>query len=225
MIKRQSQFIESSTNIEYIHLNDFNDYRLYKLTQKSGSTADQRYTANKRIEKYLQESFETPERSYPDVIQFCGMTMLAFFARNATLSTENIHALLLARLEAYDNSQYICFLSVLKEHRERGLGTKLLNEMINEAIRTKNSQVSLHVNTENTNAFSLYLKCGMRCISFIPNYYYGDRTYATQNAFTMILQLKNVKNSTSVCQSPSAIEISQQEEAMYKQKCPQALTG
>lgn len=225
MIKRQSQFIESSTNIEYIYLNDYNDYRLYKLIPKYGSTQSQMFTANKLIEKYLQESFETSDRSYPNVIQFCGTTILAFFARNITLSTENIHALLLAHLEAYDNSQYICYLSVLKEHRERGLGTKLLNEFINEAIRANNSQVSLNVNTENTNAMSLYLKCGMRCINFIPGYYFGDRTYATQNAFTMVLQLKNVKNSTTVCQSTTAVEIPQQEEANYRQKCPQALIG
>jgi len=204
---------------------DYNDYLLYKLIYKYNSTQTQISTVNKLIEKYLQESFETPQKSYPDVIQYCGTTMLAFFARNTTLSMENIHALLLARLIAYDNSEYICFLSVLKEHRQRGLGTKLLNEFINDAIRANNSQVSLHVNTENTNALSLYVKCGMRCIEFIPGFYFGDQLYATQNAFTMILQIKNVRNSTTVCQSTTAVEISQQEDVFYRQRCPQAFTG
>jgi ribosomal protein S18 acetylase RimI-like enzyme len=204
---------------------DYNDYLLYKLIYKYNSTQTQISTVNKLIEKYLQESFETPQKSYPDVIQYCGTKILAFFARNTTLSMENIHALLLARLIAYDNSEYICFLSVLKEHRQRGLGTKLLNEFINDAIRANNSQVSLHVNTENTNALSLYVKCGMRCIEFIPGFYFGDQLYATQNAFTMILQIKNVRNSTTVCQSTTAVEISQQEDAFYRQRCPQAFTG
>jgi ribosomal protein S18 acetylase RimI-like enzyme len=204
---------------------DYNDYLLYKLIYKYNSTQTQISTVNKLIEKYLQESFETPQKSYPDVIQYCGTKILAFFARNTTLSMENIHALLLARLIAYDNSEYICFLSVLKEHRQRGLGTKLLNEFINDAIRANNSQVSLHVNTENTNALSLYVKCGMRCIEFIPGFYFGDQLYATQNAFTMILQIKNVRNSTTVCQSTTAVEISQQEDVFYRQRCPQAFTG
>ncbi len=206
-------------------MTDYNDYLLYKLIYKYNSTQTQISTVNKLIEKYLQESFETPQKSYPDVIQYCGTKILAFFARNTTLSMENIHALLLARLIAYDNSEYICFLSVLKEHRQRGLGTKLLNEFINDAIRANNSQVSLHVNTENTNALSLYVKCGMRCIEFIPGFYFGDQLYATQNAFTMILQIKNVRNSTTVCQSTTAVEISQQEDVFYRQRCPQAFTG
>ncbi len=221
----QSQFTEPSTNIEYIYVTDHNDYLLYKLRYKYNSTQTQIYTANKLVEKYLQESFETPGRSYADVIQYCGTTMLAFFARNTNVSMENIDALLLGRLVAYDNSEYICFLSTLKEHRQKGLGTKLLNEFINEAIRTNKSRVSLHVNTENTNAISLYVKCGMRCMEFIPGYYFGDQTYATQNAFTMNLQIKNVRNSTTVCQSTDAVEISQQEDALYRQRCPQAFTG
>jgi len=62
-------------------------------------------------------------------------------------------------------------------------------------------------------------------MEFIPGYYFGDQTYATQNAFTMNLQIKNVRNSTTVCQSTNAVEISQQEDALYRQRCPQAFTG
>jgi ribosomal protein S18 acetylase RimI-like enzyme len=204
---------------------DHDDYRLYKLIPKYDLTQAQIFTTNKLLENYLQESFETPERSYPNVLQYCGTTMMAFFVRNSTLSLSNINALVLGRLEAYDNSKYICYLSTLKEHRQKGLGTKLLNEFINEAIRANSSRISLHVNTENTNAMSLYSKCGMRCISFIPNYYFGDRTYATQNAFTMSLQLRNVKNSTAACQFATAVEIPPEEDAYYKQACPQALIG
>ncbi|CAF2667101.1 unnamed protein product [Rotaria sp. Silwood2] len=222
---RQSQFTERSTNIEFGHVIDYADYRLYKLIPKGGSTRAQTFTVNKWLEEYLQESFETPNRSYPNVVQLCSTTMLAFFIRNTTISVKNINALLLARLEAYDNSKYICYISVLKEHRQNGLGTKLLNELIKDAIRAKNSRVSLHVNTENQSAMSLYLKCGMRCIDYIPGYYFGDQTYATQNAFTMTLQIKNVKNTTAVCQSTTAVEISSQEEAFYKQKCPRAYNG
>ncbi|CAF1073292.1 unnamed protein product [Rotaria sordida] len=222
---RQSQFTERLTNIEFIHLTDYDDYRLYKLIHKYGSTQAQTFTVNKWLEEYLQESFETPNRYYPNTVQWCSTTMLAFFIRNTTLSMKNINALLLARLEAYDNSKYICYISVLKEHRQNGLGTKLLNEIIKDAIQAKNSRISLHANTENKSALSLYLKCGMRCMAYIPGYYFGDQTYATQNAFTMTLQIKNIKNSTTVCHSTTAVEISSQEEALYKQQCPQAFTG
>ncbi len=222
---RQSYFIEPSTNIEYVYMNNHDDYRLYKLIHRSNSTPTQTSTVNKLLEQYLQESFDTPSRPYPNVVHLCGSSMLAFFSRNTTVSMKNISGLLLARLEAYDNSKYICFLSVLHEHRQKGLGTQLLKEFINEAIRAGNSRVTLHVNTENTNAMSLYVKCGMRCIEFVPGFYFGDRTYATQNAFAMALQMKNVKNSTTVCQSTNAVEISQQEEAIYRQKCPQAFNG
>jgi GNAT superfamily N-acetyltransferase len=221
----KSRFTEVSTNIEYEYINDYDDYHLFKLNYKYGSTQAQTLLANKLIEQFLQESFETPGRSYPNIMQWCGTTMLALIARNLTLSTRNINALLLARLEAHDNSQYVCFLSVLKQHRQKGLGTKLLNVFINEAIQAKNSRVTLNVNTENTSAMSLYLKCGMRCSDFISGYYFGDRTYATQNAFFMTLQTKNVQNSTTVCQSTNAVEISQQEEALYRQRCPQASNG
>ncbi|CAF3347953.1 unnamed protein product [Rotaria socialis] len=222
---RYPQFIEPSTNIEYIHLADHNEYRLYKLTLRHGSTRSQIYTVNKWLEEYLQESFETPNRFYPNVVEVCGTTMLAFFIQNTTVSTKNINALLLARLEAYDNSKYICYISVLKEHRQTGLGTKLLNEFIKDAIRLNNARVSLHVNTENKSALSLYLKCGMRCIDYIPGYYFGDQSYATQNAFSMVLEVKNVRNSTIVCQSAAAVEISPNEQAIYEQKCPQAFNG
>ncbi|CAF0718823.1 unnamed protein product [Adineta steineri] len=222
---KQSQYIEPSTNIQYVYMSDYENYRLYKLIPRSSSTVTQTAIANKWLDQYLKLSFETPDRSYPYVVQYCGSNMLAFFLRNTTVSIQNINALLMSRLEAYDNSQYVCYLSVLKEHRQHGLGTKLLNVFINEAIRTNNARVSLHVNTENKSALSLYLKCGMRCTDYISGYYFGDRTYPTQNAFTMTLQLKNVQNSTAVCQSTTAVNIPQQEDAVYKQRCPQALAG
>jgi ribosomal protein S18 acetylase RimI-like enzyme len=221
----QSYFLEPSTNMEYVYMSNYDDYRLYKLIHKYESSPAQISTVNKFLEQYLQESFDTPSRPYPSVVQYCGTTMMAFFSRNATLSMKNIGALILARLEAYDNSNYICYLSVLHEHRQKGLGTKLMNEFIKEVIRANQSRVTLHVNTENTGAISLYSKCGMRCVDFLPGYYFGDRTYATQNAFAMILQTNNVKNSTTVCQSTNAVEISQQEDAFYKQRCPQASSG
>ncbi|CAF3695122.1 unnamed protein product [Rotaria sp. Silwood1] len=225
MTRQSPQFTEQLTNIEFVHVADYDDYRLYKLIHKYGSMPAQTFTANKWLEEYLQKSFETPNRSYPNIVQWCGTTMLAFFIQNTTLSVKNINALILARLEAYDNSKYICYISVLKEHRQKGLGTKLLNELIKDAIRAKNSRVSLHVNTENKSAVSLYFKCGMRCIEYVPGYYFGDKTYATPNAFIMTLQIKNVKNNTTVCQSTNAVEITAEEEAFYKQKCPQALNG
>lgn len=225
MINTQQRFTEPSTNTEYNYVSDYNGYRLYKLIRSYNSTRTQILTADKLINIFLQESFETPGYSYSNVIPTCGTTILAFFAQNTTVAMENIHALLLAGVEAFDNSRYICFISVLKQHREKGLGTKLMNELIKEAVKANNSRVSLHVNTDNTNALSLYLKCGMRCSNFISNFYYGNPLYASSNAFEMTLQTENIRNSTTVCQSTTAVTIPQQQEALYRQRCPQASTG
>lgn len=213
------RFTEISTNIEYIFQDRQNDYFLYELRWKNGTNADQIRRANALVEKYLQKSFETPDKSYPHVVEVCGSTVLAFFSRNTSISLNNINALLLARLQPYDNSNYICFLSVLKQHRQRDLATQLLNQFIKRSISLSRSRVTLHVNTKNTNALSLYQKCGMRCIDLVRNYYLGDPTYATQDAFFMALQLKNVKNSAALCRSSSAIDISFQDELLQKQIC------
>lgn len=222
---RSSSFIEQLTNTEYVYVTDYDGYHLYRLIHRSGATSGQIYNINKWIEEYLQKSFETLNRPYPNIIHVCGTTMFAFFVQNSTISTKNIKGLLLARLEAYDNSKYICYVSVLKEHRSRGLGTRLLNELIKDAIRSNNTRVTLHVNTENKSAISLYLKCGMRCTYYIPSYYFGDPTYSTQNAFTMSLQLKNIRNSTAVCQSDTAVVIPSEEQVASRRTCPQFYNG
>lgn len=188
-------------------------------------TDDQLEIVNDLIEKYLQESFETPDRSYAYVILYCGTATLASFHRDSSLALENISALLLTRADAYDNSYYICYLSVLRQHRQKGLGAKLMQVLINEAIKKKASSVTLHVNTENRGAVSLYSNCGMRCAAFLPNFYLGDNLYSTQDGFAMVLQTQNVKNSTTVCQSTTAVQIPEQEELLYRTRCPEALNG
>ena len=69
--------------------------------------------------KYIYKNHveTTPERSYPYVAQLCGTTILAFFARNTTLIINNINAILMARFETDQISNYVCFLSVSKENR------------------------------------------------------------------------------------------------------------
>ncbi|CAF0718935.1 unnamed protein product [Adineta ricciae] len=218
-------FVETSTNIQYTFVSNHRDYRLYKLIPKAGINQAQVNFINRNLEQYLRESFDAPQRHYFNVLQQCGTTILAFFSNNSTLGLNKISALLLAHREAYDNSEYVCFLSTLEEHRQKGLGTKLLNEFIKNSIRSNLSRVTLHVNTENASALTLYLKCGMRCIQHIAGYYYGDQTFASQDAFFMSLQLKNVKNSSATCQSTSAVNIPHNEETSYKQSCPQASSG
>jgi ribosomal protein S18 acetylase RimI-like enzyme len=215
-----SRFVDSSTNIEYVHLGNYNDYSLYKLNVRSNATGTQISQMNTLLEKFLQESFETPCRSYADMLEYCGSTILASFLRNNTRpSLANITGLLMARLEAYVNAQYICYLSVSTRHRQKGLGTKLMQESINGAIRAKNSQVILHVNTANQNAVTLYQKCGMRCAIYLKGFYFGDQTYSTQDAFGMVLKLANVKNSAQICQSVSAVEVPSEEEDLSRQQC------
>ena len=225
MASRQSNFIDQLTNIEFEYVTKYDDYYIYKLTLQANFTEQQLNRANELIEKFLQESFETPDRSYAFAILYCGTTTFASFHRDATLTLEHISGLLLARVEAYDNSYYICFLSVLQQHRQRGVGTKLLQVMINEAMERKSSRVTLHVNSENRGAISLYERCGMRCVDFLPNFYIGDDLFATQDAFAMVLQTNNVKNATAVCQSTTAVQISPEEESVYRLRCPHAFAG
>jgi len=219
LITKQLRFTERSTNIEYIFQNTHNNYSLYELRLKNGTNSNQLQRINALIEKYLQKSFETPDNSYPHVFEICSSTVFGFFSRNTSVSLENINALLLSHLEVYDNSDYICFLSVLEQHRQQSLATQLLNKFINRAISSGRSQITLHVNTKNTNALSLYFKCGLRCIQFIENFYFGDRIYPTQDAFALALKLTSVKNSTAVCQSSAAISTSFQDELLHKQIC------
>jgi len=143
--------------------------------------------------KYIYKNHveTTPERSYPYVAQLCGTTILAFFAWNTTPTINNINAILTARLEIDRISNYVCFLSVSKEYRSTERSWNKMTPWIyqNQLMPSNNSRVTLHVNTENTSALSLYLTCGMRCIDFLPYYYFHDRLYATSDVFFMALQL------------------------------------
>ncbi|CAF1573957.1 unnamed protein product, partial [Didymodactylos carnosus] len=216
-----SKIIDPTTNLDYVYLGLNQDgYRLYKLTLQSNYSAVQYSRANRLIEDYLQRSFNTPSRPYTNIILFCS-NMFVFLPPQSS-SLQNISALIMANTASRTN--YICYVSTLSEHRRHGLGTQLLNEMIKESRRTVD-EVSLHVNTVNTDAIPLYLKCGFRCDQYLQNYYFGDNTYPTKDAYYMTLKTLNIKNVTEVCKQENAVQIPTQEEANYKQRCPMNNAG
>jgi GNAT superfamily N-acetyltransferase len=221
-MNRSTSFRDSKGNLQYNHILDHRGYAMYSITLMPNATQAQISNLNQVLERFVQRSFETPDRLYPDLSYFCGSRIFAMFHRNGSIHIENITGLLLGRVEASDNSHYICYLSVLPNHRQRGLATQLMQHAIRDAIRSRRNRVTLHVNSANGNALGLYRECGFRCADFIANYYLNDQTYSTQDAFAMMLHLSNVKNASAVCVTSAAVEITQREEATYRERCPQS---
>lgn len=67
--------------------------------------------------------------------------------------------------------------------RGKGLGEKLLNEVIKEATLRKCKSIYLEVNVNNANAIALYKKCGF-IVDHIRKAYYKDT-----DAYAMIKEL------------------------------------
>jgi len=63
-----------------------------------------------------------------------------------------------------NNQASICDLSVLEKLRKQGIGRTMLLEVVKVLINQEISNISLSVETKNTNALSLYENCGFRII-------------------------------------------------------------
>ncbi len=77
-----------------------------------------------------------------------------------------------------ENTARILMLAVDKTHRNRGIGSALLNRFIANCKSEGVISVSLEVRTNNKIAIEFYQKRDFQIVSFLPNYYTnGDDAY------------------------------------------------
>lgn len=75
----------------------------------------------------------------------------------------------------------ILMLAVKKEHRNRGIGTMLLNRFLVECVNRGVHLVSLEVRSSNLAGIRFYQRFGFMLIGRIPNYYSnGEDGYSLQ---------------------------------------------
>lgn len=70
----------------------------------------------------------------------------------------------------YDEAE-LYFIFVFDEYRKTGIGSKLLNHMINDLIDNKCNKVFLEVRKSNTIAFTFYTKNDFKTINLRKDYY------------------------------------------------------
>lgn len=66
---------------------------------------------------------------------------------------------------------YIMTLGVLAPYRGLGIGTKLLNHVIDLSSKQNIGSIYLHVQTNNEDAINFYKKFGFEITDMIKNYY------------------------------------------------------
>jgi ribosomal-protein-alanine N-acetyltransferase len=72
----------------------------------------------------------------------------------------------------------ILMLSVLKDYQNRGIGSQLLKNFLNEIILQNIIKVELEVKTKNYKAIKFYKKNGFEIVDIINNFYgYKDDAY------------------------------------------------
>ena len=65
-------------------------------------------------------------------------------------------------------------LAVYKHNRRKKIGTKLINQLIEEIIKQKIKNIDLEVRTDNNNAIKFYQKHGFKITEKITNFYQNE---------------------------------------------------
>lgn len=194
---------------------DFRDaYRLFKLSLLSDDQGYYHQHARWRfLDETLRDLFEMPNARFWNAIINCMQNQGLIYALvplNATSVTANISAMtMLTRRKTSLESLYVCYMATRKEHRRRGLATRLLQQIVQGALdQQKNGvrNVIMHVNTLNLVALDLYERCGWRCYAYLHGYLDPDPHHVTNHAYALILQLDSVKNVTMLCREPTAVQ-------------------
>jgi ribosomal protein S18 acetylase RimI-like enzyme len=205
------------TNIRFNRLGDDynNTYRLFELNLLPNKPLnDVNYDRWTFFDHTLRDLFEMPNARFSYSIKNCmenhGIAY-AFVPLNATSVTANISAMtILTRKNNSMDSIYMCYMATRKEHRRRGLATRLLQQTVHRALNEQPNgikYITLNVNTLNTAAIQLYERCGWRCYGYLPGFLDPEPHHVTNHAYALILRLDNVKNVTSLCRESNAIDI------------------
>ncbi len=83
----------------------------------------------------------------------------------------------------------VCNIAVLPQYQRQGIGSKLVQQLINFSTESQCDVIELEVNTANEKAVGLYLKNGFVIAGTRPNFY-RKSTYPTKDAYTMLKQLQ-----------------------------------
>jgi GNAT superfamily N-acetyltransferase len=213
----KSHLYDRVTNIKFVRIgDDYNHtYRLFELILLSNNHRNfDDYPRWLFFYATLRDLFEMPNARFWFSIKNCmenyGIAY-AYVPLNATSVTANISSMaILTRKNNSLDSIYVCYMVTRKEHRRKGLGTRLLQQIVQRALdEQKNGikQITLHVNTLNIIALELYEKCGWRCYAYLPGYLEPEPHHKTNHAYALILHLDNVKNVTGLCRDRNAIDI------------------
>lgn len=213
------------TNIKYVRIgNDYNQtYRLFELILLSNSDNYARWVF---FDETLRDLFEMPNARFWYSIKNCMVNhgiAYAFVPLNATSVTANISAMtILTRKNNSLDSIYVCYMATRKEHRRRGLGTRLLQQIVSRAIDEQQNgikSITLHVNTLNTVALELYERCGWRCYEYLPRYLDYEPHHQTNHAYALRLHLDHVKNITGLCRDRNAVHVKSSENEQSIRNC------
>ncbi|OVA00521.1 GNAT domain [Macleaya cordata] len=108
------------------------------------------------------------DKYYADALASGEFTKLAYYSDICVGS-------IACRLEKKDGGAarvvYIMTLGVLAPYRELGIGSKLLNHVIDLCSKQNISEIYLHVQTNNDDAINFYKKFGFEITETIQNYY------------------------------------------------------
>ncbi|CAF2709361.1 unnamed protein product [Rotaria sp. Silwood2] len=223
------QLYDRATNIKFTRIGDDykNAYRLFEINLLSNNSI--LYDSYQRwffFQQTLRDLFEMPNARFWYPIMNCMQNhgiVYVFIPLNATSVTANISAMtILTRQTNSFNNLYICYMATRKEYRRQGLGTHLLQQIVRRALDERQNgikYISLHVNTLNTIALEFYEKCGWRCYEYLPKYLDPEPHHATNHAHALILNLDNVKNVTSLCRDPDAVDIKQSDNKQSMEIC------
>ena len=190
-------------------------YRLFQLELKSNNHSQ--HTDHFRwsfFEDTLRDLFEMPRARFRFAITNCmekkGLAWV-LVPLNATSIITDISAMaIVSRKPETPQNLDVCYLATRKEHRRRGLGTRLLQEIVQQALSRRERDVHnvvIQVNTLNTVALELYERCGWRCFAQLTYYLDPDPHHATNHAFSLFLPLYRVRNVSALCRDRSAVDV------------------
>ncbi|KAG6739324.1 N-alpha-acetyltransferase 50-like [Populus alba x Populus x berolinensis] len=107
------------------------------------------------------------EKYYADALASGDFTKLAYYSDICV-------GAIACRLEKKEGGAvrvYIMTLGVLAPYRRLGIGTKLLNHVLDLCSKQNISEIYLHVQTNNEDALNFYKKFGFEITDTIQNYY------------------------------------------------------
>ncbi|KAI3990856.1 hypothetical protein MKX01_006359 [Papaver californicum] len=107
------------------------------------------------------------DKYYADALASGEFTKLAYYSDICVGSI----ACRIEKKEAKVDRVYIMTLGVLAPYRGIGIGTKLLNHVIDLSSKQNVAEVYLHVQTNNDDALNFYKKFGFEVTETIKNYY------------------------------------------------------